>query len=72
MFGPFLIDFGLIFDPFFIDFFHCISVILLLNYMRSWRGGGYAALLRVGSAPGPKAPKACPRSKALGLYKGLL
>ena len=24
-----------------------ISVTLLLNYMRSWRGGGYAALLRV-------------------------
>ena len=48
MFGPLLIDLGLIFDYFFIDFFHCISVILLLNYMRSWRGGGYAALLRVG------------------------
>ena len=47
MFGPFLIDFGLIFDPFFIDLFHCISVTLLLNYMRSWRGGGDAALLRV-------------------------
>ena len=42
------IDFGLIFDPFFTDFFHCISVTLLLNYMRSWRGGGDAALLRVG------------------------
>ena len=48
MFGPFLIDFGLIFDPFFIDFFHCMSVTLLLNYIRSWRGGGDAALLRVG------------------------
>ena len=29
-------------------FVHCISAILLLNYMRSWRGGGYAALLRDG------------------------
>ena len=48
MFGPFLIDFGLIFDPFFIDFVHCISVTVLLNFMRSWRGGGDADLLRVG------------------------
>ena len=48
IFGPCLIDLGLIFDLFFIDFFHCISVTLLLNYMRSWRGGGDAALLRVG------------------------
>ena len=56
IFGLLLMAFGLIFDNFFIDFFHCISVTLLLNYMRSWRGGGDAALLRVGSAPGPKAP----------------
>ena len=48
MFGPFLMAFGLIFDQFFIDVFHCISVTLLLNYMHSWRGGGDAALLRVG------------------------
>ena len=44
MFGQWLMDFGLIFEQFFIDLFHCISVMLL----RSWRGGGYAALLRVG------------------------
>ena len=29
---------------------------MFLNYLRSRRGGGDAALLRVGSAPGPKAP----------------
>ena len=43
-----LIDLGLIFDPFFIDFFHCISITFLLNYMRSWLGGGHATLLRFG------------------------
>ena len=43
-----LIDFELMFDQFFIDFVHCISVTLLLDYMCSWRGGRDAALLRVG------------------------
>ena len=54
-FGRFLIDVWTIFDWFWIDFwsifhrfFPCISVTLLLNYMRSWRGGGDAALLRFG------------------------
>ena len=47
-FGRFLIDFWIDFWSIFHRFFHCISVIWLLNYMRSWRGGGYAALLRVG------------------------
>ena len=43
-----LIEFVKIFDLCFIDSYHCISVILLFNYMRSWRGGGDAALLRLG------------------------
>ena len=43
-----LIDFVKIVDLCFIVSYHCISVILLFNYMRSWRGGGDAALLRLG------------------------
>ena len=51
IFDGLLVHFWLILDWFLINFssiFHCISVTLLLNYMRSWRGGGDAALLRVG------------------------
>ena len=51
IFDRFLVHFWLILDWLLINFasiFHCISVTLLLNYMRSWRGGGDAALLRVG------------------------
>ena len=48
IFGPFFDWFWIDFYQMFIDFFHCISVTLLLNYMRSWRGGGDAALLRFG------------------------
>ena len=44
IFDRFLVHFWSILDWFLILFhrfvFHCISVILLLNYMRSWRGGG--------------------------------
>ena len=46
IFGQLLLDLGLIFDPFFIDLFIASPSLLLLNYMRSWRGGGDAALLR--------------------------
>ena len=43
-----LIDVVKMFDLSSIDSYHCISVILLFDYMRSWRGGGDAALLRLG------------------------
>ena len=46
IFGIFVMAFGLIFDPFFKDFCSLHLRHLLLSYMRSWRGGGDAALLR--------------------------
>ena len=64
MFGPFLIDFGLIFDPFFIVLLlHLRHIAAQLHaFLARWRGRSSAARwIRTG----PEGAHACPGSEEL-------